>query len=215
MKLFLDTANLEEIKQACQWGVIEGVTTNPSLVSKEKEDFSFLLDKICRMVNGPVSAEVLSLDSDKMIEEARELSAISSHIVIKVPITLEGLKAAYALEKQGIRTNVTLIFTVNQAIMAARAGASFVSPFIGRLDDIGENGVGLIKELVDVFHLYDFNTEIIAASIRHPQHTTDVARLGAHIATIPFKVLQQMVVHPLTDSGIKRFLDDWKKYKDA
>ncbi len=215
MQIFLDTANLEEIKTAVEWGAVEGVTTNPSLVAKESESFNDLVKKICHMVEGPVSAEVISMESEGMIKEARELSQIASNVVVKIPITLEGLKAVNVLEREGIRTNVTLVFSVNQAILAANAGASFVSPFLGRLDDVGESGVALVEDLVEVFDNYDFRTRIIAASIRHPQHVVEIARAGSHIATLPFKVLQQMSSHPLTDIGIQKFLDDWEKSKSS
>ncbi len=215
MQIFLDTANLEEIRKAKEWGAIDGVTTNPSLVSKENEDFHSLVGKICEMVEGPVSAEVISLESEGMIKEAQELSKIAPNVVVKLPITLDGLKAVNTLEKQGISTNVTLVFSVNQALLAANAGASYVSPFLGRLDDIGESGVALVEDLVEVFDNYSFSTQIISASIRHPQHMVEVARVGSHVATIPFKVLQQMVSHPLTDIGIKRFLEDWEKSKSS
>ena len=211
MQIYLDTANLEEIRTANEWGVLEGVTTNPSLVSKESQDFYELVKEICEVVNGPVSAEVISLESDKMVEEARHLSSLHPNVVVKIPMTLEGLKAVHTLEQQNIKTNVTLIFSVNQALLAAKAGASYISPFLGRLDDIGENGVGLVEDLVEVLDLYSFKTQVISASIRHPQHVVEVARAGTHIATLPFKVLQQMFAHPLTDIGIKRFLEDWEK----
>ncbi len=211
MKIFLDTANLEEIRTANEWGILEGVTTNPSLVSKEKYDFYELVKEICQVVDGPVSAEVISLESGKMIEEAKQLSSLASNVVVKIPITLEGLKAVNVLEQQNIKTNVTLVFSVNQALLAAKAGASYISPFLGRLDDIGENGVSLVEKLVEVMDVYNFKTQVISASIRHPQHVVEVARAGSHIATLPFKVLKQMFDHPLTDIGIKRFLEDWEK----
>lgn len=213
MKLFLDTANLEEIRQAAQWGVIDGVTTNPSLASREKEEFAELLPEICRLVSGPVSAEVLTLEYEPMLEEARKMAAVAPNVIIKIPVTFEGLRAVRTLAAEGIATNVTLVFSVNQALLAARAGASFVSPFLGRLDDIGHHGVSLVGEIVTVFRLHKLDTSVIAASIRHPEHVTAVALEGCHIATIPFKVLRQMISHPLTDAGIERFLSDWSRSK--
>ncbi|NLY39160.1 MAG: fructose-6-phosphate aldolase [Firmicutes bacterium] len=215
MKLFLDTANLEEIRQAVQWGVVEGVTTNPSLAAREKEDFSKILPEICRLVDGPVSAEVIALDHAGMVQEARQLAAIHENVVIKIPITLEGLQAVSILAEEGIKTNVTLVFSVNQALLAARAGAAYVSPFVGRLDDIGTDGIDLVRNIVTVFERHLIETEVIAASIRHPEHVTAAALAGASIATVPFKVLKQMVNHPLTDLGIERFIADWKKAKGS
>ncbi len=211
MQIFLDTANLEEIRTANSWGILEGVTTNPSLVSKEEYGFNQLVEEICSIVDGPVSAEAISLDSGGMIEEAQQLSRLAPNVVVKVPMTWEGIKAVHTLEQQGVRTNVTLVFSVNQALLAAKAGASYVSPFIGRLDDIGENGVALVEDLVEIIELYGFKARVIAASIRHPQHVVEVAKAGSHIATLPFNVLKQMVAHPLTDRGIDKFLEDWKK----
>ncbi len=211
MKLFLDTANLDEIRQAAQWGIIDGVTTNPSLASREKEEFSMLLPEICRLVNGPVSAEVLTLDYESMVKEARKLAAVAPNVVIKIPVTFEGLRAVRSLAAEGIATNMTLVFSVNQALLAARAGAAFVSPFLGRLDDIGSCGVALVGEIVTVYRLHGLETSVIAASIRHPEHVTAVALEGCPIATVPFKVLRQMISHPLTDAGIERFLADWSR----
>lgn len=211
MEIFLDSANLEEVKNAVALGVISGVTTNPSLVAKEGGDFPRLVRDICHLVSGPVSAEVLSLEAPEMIKEARGLAGIHPNVVIKVPMTEQGLIAVNSLKKEGIRTNVTLVYSVNQAILAARAGASFVSPFIGRLDDIGFDGMSLVADIVRVFANYNFDTRIIAASIRHPRHTVEAAKLGAHIATVPYKVLQQMIAHPMTDSGIQKFMEDWNK----
>ncbi|MEW5784469.1 MAG: fructose-6-phosphate aldolase [Bacillota bacterium] len=211
MKLFLDTANLQEIRQAAAWGVVEGVTTNPSLAAMENEDFSTILPEICRIIDGPISAEVIAQDYAGMLEEARRLAAVHKNVVVKIPITLEGLQAVNTLAGEGIRTNVTLVFSVNQALLAAKAGAAFVSPFLGRLDDIGFEGVALVRDIVAVFERHLIQTEVIAASIRHPEHVTAVALAGASIATIPFKVLKQMVKHPLTDLGIERFLSDWQK----
>jgi transaldolase len=211
MKLFLDTANLAEIGQAAEWGVIEGVTTNPSLAAREKEDFTAILPQICRLVNGPISAEVIALDYEGMVREARPLAAVHPNVVIKIPVTPDGLKATRTLSRENIRVNVTLVFSVNQALLAARAGAAYVSPFLGRLDDIGHTGVELVRDIVDVFERHGIATEVIAASIRHPEHVPAVALAGAQIATIPFKVLQQMCRHPLTDLGIERFIADWQQ----
>lgn len=210
MKLFIDTANVKEIKEANEWGVICGVTTNPSLIAKEGRDFVEVVKEIASIVDGPISAEVISLDHDGMVKEARELAKIHKNIVIKVPMTAEGLKATKILSGEGIKTNVTLIFSAGQALLAARAGATFVSPFVGRLDDIGNNGMTLIKEITEIFFMHDIATEIISASIRHPIHAIESARAGAHIATVPFKVLDQMLKHPLTDIGIQKFLKDWE-----
>lgn len=211
MRIFLDTANLEEIRQAALWGVVEGVTTNPSLAAMENEKFSMVLPEICRLIDGPISAEVIAQNYGVMVEEARQLALVHENIVVKIPITLEGLRAIHTLAGDGIKTNATLVFSVNQALLAARAGASYVSPFVGRLDDIGFEGVTLVRDIVAVFERYQIKTELIAASIRHPEHVTAVALAGAAIATIPFKVLKQMVKHPLTDLGIERFLLDWQK----
>ena len=210
MKLFIDTANIDEIKEANELGVICGVTTNPSLIAREGKDFVEVVKEITSIVDGPVSAEVISLEHEKMVEEAKELVKIHKNIVIKIPMTLEGLKAVKILTKEGIKTNVTLIFSATQALLAARAGATYVSPFLGRLDDIGTNGMNLIEEIVDIFNVHAIDTEIIAASIRNPIHVIDAARIGAHISTIPYNVIVQMSKHPLTDSGIERFLKDWE-----
>jgi transaldolase len=211
MKFFIDTANVEEIRLANDMGVISGVTTNPSLVAKEGRDFFQVLKEIVEIVDGPISAEVVSLDAKGMIEEGEKLAAIHPNIVIKVPMTAEGLKATKIFASRGIKTNVTLIFTANQALLAARAGASFVSPFIGRLDDISENGMHLIRDIADIFSIHALDTEIIAASVRHPVHVTEAALAGAHIATCPYGVIEKMIKHPLTDQGIERFLADWSK----
>lgn len=211
MKLYLDTANLEEIRQAAQWGVLSGITTNPSLAAREDEDFTKILPSICELVDGPVSAEVISLEYEGMIKEARKLAAVHPNVVIKIPIIPEGMRAVKALSAEGIRVNVTLIFSVNQILLAARAGAAYVSPFVGRLDDIGNSGIELVRDIVDVINLHNLDIEVIAASIRHPEHVSAAALAGAHIATIPFKVLRQMFKHPLTDLGIESFLSDWKK----
>lgn len=210
MKLFIDTANIEEIKEINQWGVICGVTTNPSLIAKEGRDFKEVISEITNIVDGPISAEVISLDSEGMIREARELAKIHRNIVIKIPMTSEGLKAVNVLSKEDIKTNVTLVFSPSQALLAARAGASFVSPFVGRMDDIGNGGMEIVKNIVEIYKNYDIITEIIVASIRHPIHVIEAAKTGAHIATVPYKVFNQMVSHPMTNSGIDKFLKDWE-----
>ena len=211
MKIFLDTANVEEIKEVARLGLLDGVTTNPSLVAKEKKPFKELLLEICQLVDGPVSAEVLSLEAEGMIKEARRLHALHPNIVCKIPMSKEGLKAVKVLEQEGVRCNVTLVFSPLQAILAAKAGASFVSPFIGRLDDIGHRGMDLIEQLVFIWDNYGFESEIIVASVRHPQHVVEAALLGADIVTVPYRVIEQFTKHPLTDIGIERFLNDWKK----
>jgi transaldolase len=213
MKIFLDTANFEEIKEAATWGILDGVTTNPTLLSKEKEDYKSLLKKICEVVDGPISAEVVSLDPEGMLKEAAELVKIGKNIVIKVPISTEGLKAIRMLSDKGIETNCTLIFSPIQALLAAKAGASFVSPFVGRLDDASHIGMDIVGQIVTIFQNYDIPTGVLVASIRNPLHVIDAALMGADIATMPFKVLQQLVKHPLTDVGIKNFLADWEKVK--
>ncbi|RUL53152.1 MULTISPECIES: fructose-6-phosphate aldolase [Lysinibacillus] len=214
MKFFIDTANFEEIKEAHSWGILSGVTTNPSLVAKEENvSFHDRLREIAELVNGSVSGEVISLDAEGMIKEGLELAAIAPNITVKLPMTPEGLKACKFFSEKGIKTNVTLIFSANQALMAARAGATYVSPFVGRLDDIGQTGSDLIATIADIFAIHDIPTEIIAASIRHPQHIQEVALAGADIATTPFKVLKQLFHHPLTDKGIEGFLADWEKRK--
>lgn len=212
LKFFIDTANMEEIREAYSLGIVSGVTTNPSLVAKEKNvSFHDRLREITELVPGSVSAEVIALDAEGMIKEGRELASIAPNITVKIPMTPEGLKAVNVLSKEGIHTNVTLIFSANQALLAARAGATYVSPFLGRLDDIGHNGLDLISTISDIFTIHDIQTEIIAASIRHPQHVTEAALRGAHIATIPYKVILQLFKHPLTDKGIEAFLADWSK----
>lgn len=213
MKFFIDTANFDEIKEAHAWGVISGVTTNPSLVAKENISFHDRLREITALVDGSVSAEVIALDAEGMIKEGRELAAIAPNITVKLPMTPEGLKACSVFRAEGIKTNVTLIFSANQALMAARAGATYVSPFLGRLDDIGHDGMELIAKIATIFSIHNIDTEIIAASIRHPQHITDAALNGAHISTTPFKVLKQLFNHPLTDKGIEGFLADWNNRK--
>ncbi|MHC1760809.1 MAG: fructose-6-phosphate aldolase [Negativicutes bacterium] len=211
MRFFLDTANVEEIREVAQFGLLDGVTTNPSLIAKEKQNIHSVIREICEIVDGPVSAEVIGTTAPEMIAEGRVLGALASNVVVKVPMTIEGLKAVHALSQDDIPTNVTLVFSANQALMAARAGAVFVSPFVGRLDDISEDGIHLLKTITDIFAIHDIDTEVIAASIRHPMHVTQAALAGAHIATVPYKVLLSLVKHPLTDAGIQRFLDDWKK----
>jgi len=211
MKIFIDTANLDEIKQAMALGVCDGVTTNPTLVSKEGKDFKEQILEICKTVPGPISAEAVSLDLDGMLEEARTISSWAKNLVIKIPMTEDGIKAVKILRNEGIKTNVTLVFSVNQALLAAKSGATYVSPFIGRLDDIGEEGMNLVTDILTVYRNYNFSTEVIVASVRHPMHVVQAAILGAHIATVPFSVIRQMFKHPLTDIGIKRFLDDWAK----
>lgn len=210
MKFFLDSANLKEVKEAYALGVIAGVTTNPSLIAKEKQDIKAVIKEIASIVPGPVSAEVISTTFEEMVPEARDLAKLGDNVVIKVPINAQGLKTVSALRSEGIKTNVTLIFSANQALLAARAGASFVSPFIGRLDDISEDGMRLIKDITDIFAIHGIESEVISASVRHPVHVTQAALAGSHIATVPYKVLLSLLNHPLTDAGIKRFLDDWK-----
>lgn len=211
MKIFLDTANLDEIKRAVRLGVISGVTTNPSLIAKEGREFLPTVQEICSMVDGPVSAEVISLETEQMLLEARKLASLAPNVVVKVPMCENGLAVVHQLTQEGIKTNMTLIFSVNQALLAARAGATYVSPFVGRLDDIGNPGMPVVEDIVNIFDIHGLDTEVIAASIRHTEHVVAAARVGAHIATIPYKVLLQMIKHPLTDSGIERFLDDWRK----
>ncbi|MHA1750785.1 MAG: fructose-6-phosphate aldolase [Candidatus Helarchaeota archaeon] len=211
MKFFLDTANLEQIKEANELGIIDGVTTNPTLVAREGKDFKELILEICDIINGPISVEAIGLKSDYIVKEAIEYSNWHKNIVIKIPIIGEGLKAVKKCSELGIKTNVTLIFSTNQALLAIKAGANYVSPFIGRLDDIGVNGMSIVSEILDVINNYKYKTEVIVASIRHPQHVLEAALLGAHIATIPFSVIKKLINHPLTDIGLKRFLDDWKK----
>jgi len=211
MKFFIDTANLEEIAKANELGLLDGVTTNPTLVSKEKGKFKDLIKEICKIVDGPVSAEVISVQAEGMVKEARQLAKLADNIVVKIPMITEGIKATRILAKEHIRTNVTLVFSPLQALIAAKAGASFVSPFIGRLDDISTVGMGIVEDIVTIYENYGFETEVIVASIRNPVHVLDAALIGAHIATIPFRVLMQLTEHPLTKIGLDRFLADWKK----
>jgi len=211
MKIFIDTADVEEIRKAHSWGVVDGVTTNPTLVSKTGRSFEECIHEIVEIVDGPISAEVVSMDAEGMVEEARELANIHPNINIKIPIIPEGLKAIKILSKEGIKTNATLCFSANQAILVAKAGATYVSPFIGRLDDIGHEGMQIVRDIVKIYKNYDFKTKVIVASIRHPLHVIEAAKIGADICTIPFYVIEKMVKHALTDVGIKRFLDDWAK----
>ncbi|VAX16544.1 Transaldolase [hydrothermal vent metagenome] len=211
MKFFIDTANIEEIKEAAAIGILDGVTTNPTLVSREGKDFKGLLDEIIKIVDGPISAEVIALDYEGMINEAKELANIHENIVVKIPLTKDGIKAVKTLSGLGIKTNVTLCFSASQAILAAKAGASYISPFVGRLDDISAVGMDLVEQIVQIYDNYDFQTEIIVASIRNPLHIVEAAMIGADIATVPFKVIEQLFKHPLTDKGIDKFLSDWNK----
>lgn len=213
MKFFIDTANIAEIKEAASMGMVDGVTTNPSLIAKEGRDFKEIITEISQIIDGPISAEVISLEADGMVEEARELVKIHDNIVVKIPMTTEGLKATRTLTDEGIKTNVTLVFSPLQALMAAKAGATYVSPFVGRLDDLSQDGLVLIEQLVTIFDNYGYNTEIIVASVRNPLHVLDSALAGADVATIPFNVLSKLAAHPLTDKGIQAFMDDWDKAK--
>lgn len=213
MKFFIDTANIDDIKKGVEMGMVDGVTTNPSLIAKENRSFEEIINDICQVVDGPISAEVISLDTDGMLQEARVLAAMHQKIVVKIPMTTDGIKAVKRLTAEGIKTNVTLVFSVAQALLAAKAGATFVSPFVGRLDDIGVSGMDLIQDIMTVYSNYGYQSEVIVASIRSPQHVLDAALIGADIATIPFKVIEQLAKHPLTDSGIAQFLADWDKRK--
>jgi transaldolase len=216
MKFFIDTANVDEIREASKLGLLDGVTTNPSLMAKEAgrgKSFREILLEICELVDGPISAEAVSMNFDGMMKEARELAAIHKNIVVKIPIITEGLKAVKVLKAEGIRTNVTLVFSPTQALLAAKAGATFVSPFVGRLDDISSEGMESVAQILQIFRNYDFDTEVLVASVRHPVHVLEAATMGADIVTMPFKVISQLVKHPLTDVGIERFLADWKKVK--
>lgn len=213
MKIFLDTANLDEIKEAASWGILDGVTTNPTLCSKENLRFDELIKEICRTVKGPVSVECVSASSADIVNEARTLAKLADNVVVKVPICVEGLKAIKVLSQEGIQVNTTLIFSPSQALLAAKAGAKFVSPFIGRLDDISHEGMELVEKIVAIFNNYGIETEVIVASVRHPLHVVEAALVGADIATVPFSVLEKMVKHPLTDTGMEKFLKDWGKVK--
>ncbi len=212
MKIFIDTANLNEIKEAADMGLLDGVTTNPSLVAKEgHKDFRSMLEKICAIVDGDISAEVVSVDCDGILKEGRELAKIHKNIVIKVPLIKEGLKAVKTFASEGIKTNVTLCFSPSQALLAAKAGAYLISPFVGRLDDISYNGMDLIEQIVQIYHNYDYDTQVLVASVRHPIHFVESALIGADVCTMPFKVIEQLAKHPLTDIGLDKFLADWKK----
>jgi transaldolase len=211
MKFFIDTANVKEIREAASFGVVDGVTTNPSLIAKEGRDFKQVIAEICEIVDGPISAEAVSLEADKMVIEGLELAKIHKNIVVKLPMTKDGLKATKVLADQGIRVNMTLVFSASQALLAAKVGAAYVSPFVGRLDDISHYGMDLVEQVVTIFDNYGYPTEVIVASVRNPLHVVDAAMVGAHIATIPFSVIDQLVKHPLTDIGIEKFLSDWKK----
>jgi len=210
MKFFIDTANIDEIKEAHNMGMVDGVTTNPSLIAKEGRDFEEIIKEICQLVDGPISAEVVSVDTQGMIKEARDLAKIHDNIVVKIPMTVDGLKATRQLSEEGIKTNVTLVFSPLQALMAAKAGATYVSPFIGRLDDLSQEGLLLVEQMVEIYSNYAFDTEIIVASVRNPLHVLESALMGADIATIPFSVLGKLAAHPMTDKGLKAFLDDWE-----
>ena len=211
MKFFIDTANIDEIKQGLAMGMVDGVTTNPSLVAKESKPFHDILKEICAIVDGPVSAEVVSIDTEGMLREARELAAMSDNIVVKVPMIVDGIKAVKQLTEEGIKTNVTLVFSATQALLAAKAGATYVSPFVGRLDDVSEQGMDLISDIMTIYQNYGYQSEVIVASVRNPLHVLDAAVIGADIATIPLKVISQLAKHPLTDTGMKQFLSDWEK----
>jgi len=213
MKFFIDTANIDEIKEAAALGVLDGVTTNPSLVSKEGKDFRKLLDEILKIVDGPVSAEVISTDYQGILKEGRDLASIHKNIVVKIPLIKEGLKAVKTLTSEGIKVNVTLCFSPTQAILAAKAGATYVSPFVGRLDDISTSGMDLISQIVQIYRNYDYKTEVLVASVRHPLHVVEAALIGADVCTIPFDVIKKMFNHPLTDIGLEKFLSDWEKLK--
>jgi transaldolase len=213
MKFFIDTANIDEIKEANSMGMVDGVTTNPTLIAKEDGKFEDILKQICEIVDGPISAEVISLDADGMAKEARNLADIHKNITVKIPMTVDGLKAVRTLSSEGIKTNVTLVFSPLQALMAAKAGATFVSPFVGRLDDLSQEGLILVEQIVEIYNNYAYDTEIIVASVRNPLHVLESAMMGADIATIPFDVLKKLAAHPMTDKGIKAFLDDWNKAK--
>lgn len=211
MKFFIDTANINEIKEAASYGLLDGVTTNPSLVAKEGKNFRELLDEIIKIVNGPISAEVVSTDYEGIMKEAHELAKIHKNIVVKVPLIKEGIKAVKSLSEEGINTNVTLCFSPSQALLAAKAGATYISPFVGRLDDISHDGMALIEQIIQIYENYNFKTQVLVASIRHPLHLVEAALMGAHVATMPFDVIEKLFKHPLTDLGLEKFLSDWKK----
>ncbi len=211
MKLFLDTANLQEIREVASWGILDGVTTNPTLCSRENVPFEKLVKEICDLVSGPVSVECVSTRAEEIVPEARKLNGLAPNIAVKIPVNLEGLKATRVLSAEGIKVNMTLVFSPSQALLAAKAGAAFVSPFIGRLDDISHHGMELVEQILTIYENYSFETEVIVASVRHPGHVVEAALLGAHIATVPYSVMEKLAKHPLTDIGIDRFLQDWKK----
>jgi transaldolase len=215
MKFFVDTANIAEIREAASFGILDGVTTNPSLLAKESKPFKQTIIEICEIAQGPVSCEVIATDAGGMCKEAQEYASWHKHVVVKVPTTREGLKAAKCLSQQGIKTNVTLCFSASQALLVAKAGATYVSPFVGRLDDISHNGMDLVRQIVQIYKNYDYPTQVLAASLRHPMHVVEAAMAGAHVATIPFKVLDMMFKHPLTDRGLETFLKDWEKAKSS
>lgn len=211
MKIFIDTAKIEEIREANSWGILDGVTTNPTLMCQTGKSFEEMVKEITKLVDGPISVEAMSTKAEDLVEEAKKISRMGRNIVVKIPMTAEGLKAVKELSKSWVKTNVTLVFSANQALLAAKAGATYVSPFIGRLDDAGHDGMQVVRDIVQIFKNYNFKTEVIVASIRHPLHVIEAAKIGVHIATVPFDVLQKMIKHPLTDAGIKRFLEDWEK----
>ncbi len=215
MKIFLDTANVDQIRRAVEWGILDGVTTNPTLIAKEGRDFKTVIKEICAICKGDISAEVVSTNAEGMIKEGLEYSKYAPNVVIKCPMTAEGLKATKALSDKGLKVNVTLVFSANQALLAAKAGATYVSPFVGRLDDVGQDGMQLIAEICQIFKNYGFKTQVLVASVRHPMHVVQAGKLGAHVVTLPFEVLEKMLKHPLTDKGLKAFLDDWEKYKNT
>ncbi|MEM2944324.1 MAG: fructose-6-phosphate aldolase [Methanomassiliicoccales archaeon] len=213
MKIFIDSANIDQIKEVASWGILDGVTTNPTLVAKEGRDFNTLIREICEIVDGPVSVEAVSMNCAEIVKEAHALASIHENIVIKIPIIEEGLKATKELSREGIKVNTTLVFSAAQALLAAKAGARYISPFVGRLDDVGHDGMEIVAQILDVIYNYNFETEVIVASVRQPNHVIEAAMLGAHIATVPYDVLKKMLKHPLTDVGIERFLKDWEKVR--
>ncbi|MCJ7517890.1 MAG: fructose-6-phosphate aldolase [Methanomassiliicoccales archaeon] len=211
MKIFIDSANVQQIEEVNGWGILDGVTTNPTLIAKEKTDFDTLVRQICKIVNGPISAEAISMKASDIVVEARELASIHNNIVVKIPITEEGLRATKTLSKEGVSINTTLVFSPAQALLACKAGARYISPFVGRLDDVGNDGMDVVAQILDILDNYEFDAEVIVASVRHPIHVVEAARIGAHIATVPYDVLKKMFRHPLTDIGIEKFLQDWQK----
>lgn len=211
MKIFIDSANVQQIEEVNGWGILDGVTTNPTLIAKEKTDFGTLVRQICKIVNGPISAEAISVKADDIVVEARELASIHKNIVVKIPVTEEGLRATKTLSKEGVSINTTLVFSPAQALLACKAGARYISPFVGRLDDVGSDGMDVVAQILDILDNYQFDAEVIVASVRHPIHVVEAARMGAHIATVPYEVLKKMFKHPLTDLGIEKFLQDWQK----